>query len=588
MRALSRASARLAHAPAAPAAAPRRASGAVARAAALPRRVASLAPAAPRRAVTASRHRAAAAAADADAPSTSGRAADEEPPSSSSPEGETYLEYLQREFTVPGLVAFGAGPGGLPAAVLTHPDGARAELLLHGAALTSWRRADGAEALALRGDNAFSGAFDAPVRGGLGLAWPQVGAGALPPDGLLARLHWSVVAAGGGETELDVDGSDEDDDGAEGGRLRASSDAEEEAIYDGVDEEAEEELGPDGAPLGADPRPWVTLYATSTDETRALWPHEFEAAYTVRLERAPRAPEDARAAAAEAERWRATALLGSQVAAFAAADAPAPAPAPAAPAAPVLAAPAAPAAPAKSTTRSRFGPTQAEAAAADAAFAAAAAAPPPRPPAALRCSLAVANAGAAELRFAAALTPAWATADLAAAPRFVKVLGLGGKDALDYADDPMRPRHAVEEGDFLFFDAASGRDVDTLYPGAGEGGQVLFCPGTRHHVDLRCAEGFTDVRVTHAAGSAPGAARRAVGVGPARAAVPVRLPPGGEWRAEALFVYVNDYWPLPPFEAGGGEGGGTVPPPPRADAVASLRRGLARGAETIAELRERC
>jgi glucose-6-phosphate 1-epimerase len=68
-----------------------------------------------------------------------------------------YLQHCQEQYGRPGLIEFSAGAGGLPRATLLHPCGARAELYLHGAAVTSWRHSDGRELLHLRDGNAFDG-----------------------------------------------------------------------------------------------------------------------------------------------------------------------------------------------------------------------------------------------------------------------------------------------------------------------------------------------------------------------------------------------------------------------------------------------
>lgn len=75
-----------------------------------------------------------------------------------------YLQHCQQEYGRPGLIEFTEGAGGLPKAVLMHPGGARAEVYLHGGAVTSWRHADGREMLHLRDGNAFDG--EQPIRWG--------------------------------------------------------------------------------------------------------------------------------------------------------------------------------------------------------------------------------------------------------------------------------------------------------------------------------------------------------------------------------------------------------------------------------------
>ena len=83
-----------------------------------------------------------------------------QPPASSAEALQANLEYLQHcqdQYGRPGLVDFVPGANGLPSAVLQHPGGARCQLYLHGAAVTSWQHADGREMLHLRDGNAFNG-----------------------------------------------------------------------------------------------------------------------------------------------------------------------------------------------------------------------------------------------------------------------------------------------------------------------------------------------------------------------------------------------------------------------------------------------
>ena len=102
-----------------------------------------------------------------------------QPPSSSSlsPEeaaaqweaNQEYIAHCNEAYGVPGLIEFAAGYGGLPKAVLQHPNGARAEVYLHGGTVTSWRHADGREMLHLRQGNTFDGRE--PIRCALHALW---------------------------------------------------------------------------------------------------------------------------------------------------------------------------------------------------------------------------------------------------------------------------------------------------------------------------------------------------------------------------------------------------------------------------------
>jgi glucose-6-phosphate 1-epimerase len=122
-----------------------------------------------------------------------------------------------------------AGQGGLRKLVLTAADGARAEVYLHGAHVTSWHPAgESADRLFVSAKALF--VEDAPIRGGVPVCFPQFAdLGPLPMHGFVRSTPWEVVRAG----------------------------------------------------VQADGRAQAVLRFTASDATRALWPHGFVAEYTV-------------------------------------------------------------------------------------------------------------------------------------------------------------------------------------------------------------------------------------------------------------------------------------------------------------------
>jgi glucose-6-phosphate 1-epimerase len=89
-----------------------------------------------------------------------------------------------------------AGKGDLPKVALTAGDGARAEVYLHGAHVTSWRPAgaDG-DRLFLSARSAF--AAGGAIRGGIPVSFPQFAAqGPLPNHGFARVMAWTLVRAG--------------------------------------------------------------------------------------------------------------------------------------------------------------------------------------------------------------------------------------------------------------------------------------------------------------------------------------------------------------------------------------------------------
>ena len=86
------------------------------------------------------------------------------------------------------------GAGDLPKLMLRAPDGARAEICLHGAHVTSWVPADGQERLFLSQASQFC--LGIPIRGGIPVVFPQFGmSGPLPLHGLARLMPWEFASA---------------------------------------------------------------------------------------------------------------------------------------------------------------------------------------------------------------------------------------------------------------------------------------------------------------------------------------------------------------------------------------------------------
>jgi glucose-6-phosphate 1-epimerase len=99
--------------------------------------------------------------------------------------------------TVPGV-------GGLPKIVVQAPDGARAELYLHGAHVTSWMPPGaGGERLFLSAASGFRA--DAAIRGGVPVIFPQfAGRGPLPRHGFARTAEWTPVGVERRERDVRV------------------------------------------------------------------------------------------------------------------------------------------------------------------------------------------------------------------------------------------------------------------------------------------------------------------------------------------------------------------------------------------------
>jgi glucose-6-phosphate 1-epimerase len=99
------------------------------------------------------------------------------------------------------LSALAPGSGNLPRLTLVAPNGARAEVYLHGAQVVSWVPAGGQEHLFLSRKSAFRAG--APIRGGVPVVFPQFGpAGLLPMHGLARLMSWELAG-----TEVAQDGA---------------------------------------------------------------------------------------------------------------------------------------------------------------------------------------------------------------------------------------------------------------------------------------------------------------------------------------------------------------------------------------------
>ncbi len=92
------------------------------------------------------------------------------------------------------IFTIACGAGDLPRLTLAAPDGARAEIYLHGSHVTSWVPRGGPERLFLSRRSQFR--TGAPIRGGVPVIVPQFGGlGPLPQHGLLRLMPWELVDA---------------------------------------------------------------------------------------------------------------------------------------------------------------------------------------------------------------------------------------------------------------------------------------------------------------------------------------------------------------------------------------------------------
>jgi len=99
------------------------------------------------------------------------------------------------------------GSGNLPKVVLSTPDGARAEIYLHGAHVTSWIPAGGSEALFLSPKADFRPGL--AIRGGVPVIFPQfAGMGLLPKHGFARTSEWELLSSAADQAVLRLRESD--------------------------------------------------------------------------------------------------------------------------------------------------------------------------------------------------------------------------------------------------------------------------------------------------------------------------------------------------------------------------------------------
>lgn len=157
--------------------------------------------------------------------------------------------------------------------------------------------------------------------------------------------------------------------------------------------------------------------------------------------------------------------------------------------------------------------------------------------------------GSQPLRFQLAATPCFRTRDQNSVNHgpFVRALGLGGKESLDYSLDPRYARLGRFGDDYVQFGL---RRLEAVAVGAAAA-ELRFCPGDRSHFELLPREGFTDAVAFHAGPLAPGTEaywHQYACLGAGRVALPKKLAPGEEWRAEFVVRRHERYWDPPVWE----------------------------------------
>ncbi|PNW83538.1 hypothetical protein CHLRE_05g234651v5 [Chlamydomonas reinhardtii] len=523
------------------------------------------------------------------------------------------LEKLNEDWGIPGVVEFGEGQGGLPTVLLTHPQtNQKLVVYLYGATIAQWLKTDGTATFFDGPDLLY--AEGVPLRTGVSVHFPQHRDGLLPQHGFADRMVWEVIGAGVDSPEVaeQLDGylnhlqesgliSQEMLDAAAEGGEGSEAAAELQAAL------AQELEGANIAPhMLGDAAPFVMLRLRDTPATRKMWPHRFELCYKItlqtqeeatdadmrdvraslgmapgglapeqdaalaqaaleaavmkrraELEAEGQAAEDALANAASGRDRRADEAGEDEEAEGAEDQAPSDA---------------------AGKRRGRPRKTAEPAAAAakdgevvdgdedddeDVSYApvplgepGAVGPEPYSPPVQIKQQFWLRNRdkrGSEALRFQLASNARFVTAQQPDCSDWIKVLGLGGSQVIDYTADPRYPELDLFEQDYLHY---RGQPEDKTFVGAADA-TLYLCPGNRTHFEFIQKGGFKDMFVEQPEydDEQPETGRLAC-IGTGYVASMKKLAPGKVWYAESAIRFHNRYWTPPIF------GDDTMPPLP--------------------------
>ncbi len=107
---------------------------------------------------------------------------------------------LQETFGIPNALSILPGSNDLPKVVLCHRSGARAEVYLHGAQVTSWTDPGGNELFFVSRESSFEAGC--AIRGGIPVVFPQFGGGTLPQHGFARTSEWQLFRTELGEDDV--------------------------------------------------------------------------------------------------------------------------------------------------------------------------------------------------------------------------------------------------------------------------------------------------------------------------------------------------------------------------------------------------
>ncbi|KAG2423706.1 hypothetical protein HXX76_015096 [Chlamydomonas incerta] len=519
------------------------------------------------------------------------------------------LEKLNEDWGIDGVVEFGVGQGGLPTVLLTHPQtGQQLVVYLYGATIAQWLKSDGTATFYDGPDGLYEEGL--PLRTGVSVHFPQHRDGLLPQHGFADSMLWEVMGAGVDSPEAadQVEGylkHLQESGVVSPEMLRAAAEGGEgsEAAAKVQEALAKEMEGIDISPhILGDAAPFVMLRLRDTPATRKMWPHRFELCYKITLQTQEEAtepemrdirtsmglapggltPEEdaalAQAALEEAVAKRKAALEAGEAMGSSAAD--------------VASgrdrrveeeeeeeaeeveqqlegdaeASSEPRAKRRGRPRKAVAAepdADADADGDDAEYASVpqgepgAVGPEPFvPPVQIKQQFWLRNRdkrGSEALRFQLASNARFVTAQQPDYSDWIKVLGLGGSQVIDYTADPRYPELDLFEQDYLHY---RGQPEDRTFVDAADA-TLYLCPGNRTHFEFIQKAGFKDMFVEQPAydDEVPESGRLAC-IGTGYIASMKKLAPGKVWYAESAIRFHQRYWTPPIF------GDDTMPPLP--------------------------
>ncbi|KAF5834168.1 hypothetical protein DUNSADRAFT_9243 [Dunaliella salina] len=153
--------------------------------------------------------------------------------------------------------------------------------------------------------------------------------------------------------------------------------------------------------------------------------------------------------------------------------------------------------------------------------------------------------GSEPMSFQVANLATFAIKDILLNPNMVKVLGLAGTTALNYAQDDRAPFLQACKEDFIYI---NGQRLDATFVKAADA-NLKLSPADGTHYEIQARKGLLDTVAYHPGSTSHNDhANELLTLGVGNLTVPSRLGPGETWESELVVRWFNQYWNRPPFE----------------------------------------